>query len=66
MREEYQFVLVGTVRPAQAETTCLASQADAVYLVVSRRGTRCRDAVSTLNRLRRAGANVLGSIVIND
>jgi hypothetical protein len=66
VRDTYQAVLIGTVDPGAAETSWLAGRADATYLVVSRPQTRRRDAVMVLNRLRADGANVLGSVVIND
>jgi Mrp family chromosome partitioning ATPase len=66
LRDRYQVIALGACRGDNVGFERLAAQIDATYLVVSANESRCRDAVLVLNRLRRAGANVLGTVVIGD
>jgi Mrp family chromosome partitioning ATPase len=66
LRPLYRVVLIGLSDPAEPETTWLAGRCDTVYFVLSRPHTRRGTASAAINALRASGANVVGSIVVND
>ena len=66
LRPLYRAVLIGLAGHSEPETTWLAARCDAVYLVLSRPHTRRGSASAAINALRACGANVAGSIVVND
>jgi Mrp family chromosome partitioning ATPase len=66
LRPLYRVVLIGLATWSEPETTWLAGRCDAVYLVISRPHTRRSAASQAVNALRGCGANVMGSIVVND
>lgn len=66
LRPLYRVVLIGLAMWSEPETTWLAGRCDGVYLVISRPHTRRSSASAAINSLRSCGANVVGSIVVND
>jgi Mrp family chromosome partitioning ATPase len=66
LRPLYRAVLIGLAVWSEPETTWLAGRCDGVYLVISRPHTRRSAASGAINSLRSCGANVVGSIVVND
>jgi Mrp family chromosome partitioning ATPase len=66
LRPLYRVVLIGLATWSEPETTWLAGRCDAVYLVISRPHTRRSSASAAINSLRGCGANVVGSVVVND
>jgi Mrp family chromosome partitioning ATPase len=66
LRPLYRVVLIGLAMWSEPETTWLAGRCDAVYLAISRPHTRRSSASAAINSLRGCGANVMGSIVVND
>lgn len=66
LRPLYRTVVIGLARQGEPETTWLAARCDAVYLVLSRPHTRRGVASAAINTLRACGANVAGSVVVND
>ena len=66
LRPLYRAVLIGLAGHSEPETTWLAARCDAVYFLLSRPHTRRGSASVAINSLRASGANVAGSIVVND
>jgi hypothetical protein len=66
LRPVYRAVLIGLAGQAEPETMWLAGRADAVYFVLSRPNMRRSTATAAVHALRATGANVAGSIVVND
>jgi hypothetical protein len=66
LRPKYRAVLIGLAAGVEPEAIWLAARCDAVYFVISRPHTRRQAASTAINALRSAGANVQGSIVVND
>jgi Mrp family chromosome partitioning ATPase len=66
LRPLYRAVLIGLAGQGEPETMWLAGRADAVYFVLSRPHTRRSTATAAVHALRATGANVAGSIVVND
>jgi hypothetical protein len=66
LRPLYRAVLIGLANQGEPETAWLAGRCDAVYFVLSRPHTRRGSASAAVNSLRSCGANVAGSIVVND
>jgi Mrp family chromosome partitioning ATPase len=66
LRPLYRTVLIGLAGNSEPETMWLAARCDAVYFVLSRPHTRRGSASAAINALRACGANVAGSIVVND
>jgi Mrp family chromosome partitioning ATPase len=66
LRPLYRTVLIGLAGQAEPQTAWLGGRCDAVYLVISRPHTRRRTASAAVNSLRACGANVVGTIVVND
>jgi len=66
LRPLYRAVLIGLAAQGEPETMWLAGRADAVYVVLSRPHARRSTATAAVHALRASGANVAGSIVVND
>jgi Mrp family chromosome partitioning ATPase len=66
LRPQYRAVLIGLSAADEPEIGWLSARCDGVYFVLSRPHSRRQGAVTAINTLRAAGANVLGSIVVND
>ena len=66
LRPLYRAVLIGLANQDEPETAWLGGRCDAVYFVISRPHTRRGSASAAVNALRSSGANVVGTIVVND
>ena len=66
LRPQYRVVLIGLSVASELEIGWLSARCDGAYLVISRPHTRRQAAAAAINTLRSAGANVSGSIVIDD
>lgn len=66
LRPLYRNVLIGLADQPQPETMWLGGRCDAVYFVLSRPHTRRAAASAAIASLRASGANVMGSVVVND
>ena len=66
LRPKYRAVLIGIADTREPETAWLAAHCDAVYMLISRPDTKRQTAAAAVEALRASGANLLGSIVVND
>ena len=66
LRPKYRAVLIGITDTREPEAAWLAAHCDAVYMLISRPDTKRQTAAAAVEALRASGANLLGSIVVND
>jgi Mrp family chromosome partitioning ATPase len=66
LRPKYRAVLIGVTDTRQPEAAWLAAHCDAVYFLISRPDTKRQAAAAAVDALRASGANLLGSVVVND
>ncbi|MGD9722248.1 MAG: hypothetical protein AB7O59_11600 [Pirellulales bacterium] len=66
LRPKYRAVLIGVAQTSAPQTAWLAAHCDAVYVLISRPNTQRDVAQAAVESLRTSGANLMGSILIND